>query len=223
MRKPELFSRPVTRAVRKFAMKKILTHLTAFILGLISFPILIYIVINISPTLLPDLLQFSMNNVASTERGVSQLKKAKNDEERFYALSDAAKEAFSEGNYSDAQEYANELAKLTPRFKGNWNYGNAIQDYNLVLGRIALKEGQIQKAKEHLIEAGKSPGSPQMDTFGPNMSLAKDLLEKGENEVVIEYLVLCKSFWEMSDGRLDEWIVIIKADRIPNFGTNLVY
>lgn len=210
-------------SVRKLTMKKILTHLIAFILGLISFPILIYVAINLSPALLPDLLHFSMNNVVSTERGVSQLKKAKNDEEKFYALGDAAKEAFLEGNYSEAQEYANDLSKLTPKFKGNWNYGNAIQDYNLVLGRIALKEGSIQKAKDHLIEAGKSPGSPQMDTFGPNMSLAKDLLENGENEVVIEYLGLCKSFWEMNDGRLDEWIILVKAGKIPNFGSNLVY
>ena len=86
-----------------------------------------------------------------------------------------------------------------------------------------MKAGQIEKAKDHLIEAGKSPGSPQMDTFGPNMSLAKDLLEKGEKEIVIEYLTLCKSFWEMDEGRLDEWIVLVKAGKIPNFGANLQY
>ena len=164
-----------------------------------------------------------MHTAISSDRGVELLNKAKNEEERFYALGDAAKEAFSEGKFNEAKKYADELANLTPKFKGNWNYGNALQDYNLVLGRIALKEGQIEKAKTHLIEAGKSPGSPQMDTFGPNMSLAKDLLEKGENEVVIEYLTLCKSFWEMNDGRLDEWIVLVKAGRIPNFGANLVY
>ena len=119
-----------------------------------------------------------MNSVVSTDRGVKALNKAKNEEERFYELGDAAKEAYSEEKYTDAKKYADELSALVPKFKGNWNYGNAIQDYNLILGRIALREGRIGKAKDYLIEAGKSPGSPQMDTFGPNMSLAKDLLEK---------------------------------------------
>ncbi len=207
----------------KGIMKKILTHLIAFLLGVISLPVIIYVVINVSPNLLPDFLELSMRSAFPPDRGVEALNKAKNEEERFYALGDAAKESFCEGKYSEAQEYANELSTLVSKFKGNWNYGNAIQDYNLVLGRIALIDGKIQKAKEYLIEAGKSPGSPQMDTFGPNMSLAKDLLKKGEKEVVIEYLTLCKSFWEMNDGRLDEWIVLIKAGRIPNFGANLVY
>ena len=202
---------------------KILTHFIAFILGLIFFPIIIYITIVVSPNLIPGLIQTAMHCAVSTDRGVASLDKAKNEPERFYALGDAAKEAFSDGKFSEAQQYANELSILTPKFKGNWNYGNAVQDSNLILGRIALKEGNIEKAKGHLIEAGKSPGSPQMDTFGPNMSLAKDLLEKGEKETVIEYLTLCKSFWEMNDGRLDEWIVLVKADRIPNFGANLRY
>jgi hypothetical protein len=204
-------------------MKKILTHLIAFLLGVISLPVIICVVINVSPNLLPDLLKLSMCGAISQDCGIEALNKAKNEEERFYALGDAAKEAFSEGKSKKAQEYANELSTLISKYKGNWNYGNAIQDYNLVLGRIALSRGEIEKAKDYLIEAGKSPGSPQMDTFGPNMSLAKDLLEKGEKEVVIEYLTLCKSFWEMNDGRLDEWIVLVKAGKIPHFGANLVY
>lgn len=204
-------------------MKKIFTHLLAFILGIIAFPVILYVTIIVSPDLIRNLLQLSMNAVISSDSGVELLNKATNEEERFYALGDAAKEAFTEGKNKKAKKYAVELSDLTPKFECNWNYGNALQDYNIVLGRIALKEGQIEKAKNHLIEAGKSPGSPQMDTFGPNMSLAKDLLEKGENEVVIEYFTLCKSFWEMDDGRLDEWIVLVKAGRIPNFEANLVY
>jgi hypothetical protein len=62
-----------------------------------------------------------------------------------------------------------------------------------------------------------------MNSFGPNVSLAKDLLEKGEKEIVIEYLTLCKSFWEMHRGRLDDWIALAQAGRVPDFGANLVY
>jgi len=56
----------------------------------------------------------------------------------------------------------------------------------MVLGRLALRDGNIAAAKAFLLEAGKSTGSPQMNSFGPNLSLAKDLLQKGEKEVVIK-------------------------------------
>jgi hypothetical protein len=114
------------------------------------------------------------------------------------------------------------LIALLPKFHGNWNYGNAVQDANLVLGGIAVREERIFDAKRYLIEAGKSPGSPQMDSFGPNMSLAKDLLEKGEREVVVEYLNLCRYFWKMHDGRLDTWIQQAKKGETPDFGAHLV-
>ncbi len=156
-------------------------------------------------------------------RATNELAKAKTPQERFYFLTHAAKESFVVGNTEDARKYAQELMTLLPKFPGDWNYGNAVQDANLVLGRIAVKEGRIDEAKKFLIAAGNSPGSPQMDTFGPNVSLAKDLLEKGERDVVIQYLELCRKFWEMHKGSLDKWIQEIKDGKIPNFGANLVY
>jgi hypothetical protein len=51
-------------------------------------------------------------------------------------------------------------------------YGNAIQDGNIVLCRIALLDGKVEAAKVSLKEAGKTPGSPQLGSFGPNMSPA---------------------------------------------------
>ena len=107
------------------------------------------------------------------DAATKKLAKANTEEEKFYALNDAAKQSFVLGKTEDARKYAQDLMTLLPKFQGNWNYGNAVQDANLVLGRIALKERRIDEAKQHLLEAGKSPGSPQMNSFGPNMSLAK--------------------------------------------------
>ncbi len=154
---------------------------------------------------------------------MKELDAAKTPEKRFYALNDAAKESFVVGKIEDAQKYASELMTLLSQFQGNWNYGNAVQDANLVLGRIAALDGRMDEAKKYLLEAGKSPGSPQMDTFGPNMSLAKDLLEKGERQVVLDYFELCRKFWQMHDGRLDKWSQQVKDGKIPDFGANLVY
>jgi hypothetical protein len=157
------------------------------------------------------------------QAAIQKLTRASSDEEKFYALDSAAKESFNAGNIQDAGKYANELLKLAPEFKGNWNYGNAIQDGNLVLGRIALHEGRTQEARQYLLAAGGSPGSPTMDSFGPNMSLAKDLLEKGQRDVVLQYFELCRKFWSMDYGKLDEWSNEVKAGKIPDFGANLVY
>ena len=66
---------------------------------------------------------------------------------------------------------------------------------NTVLGQVALREGNIQKAKFHLIESGKTPGSPQLNSFGPSFVLARELLEKGQKEAVLEYLYLITVFW----------------------------
>jgi tetratricopeptide (TPR) repeat protein len=157
------------------------------------------------------------------DRASRQLANVKTDPERFYRLNEAAKTSFSVGNIEDAKRYAEELRRMLPNFKGDWNYGNAIHDSNLVLGRLALAEGRITDAKRHLIEAGQSPGSPQMNSFGPNMSLAKDLLEKGERDVVLEYFKLCRRFWRLHRGRLDTWSKEVEDGGVPSFGANLVY
>ncbi len=157
------------------------------------------------------------------DRATEELKSAKSENDRFYALNNAAKESFVVGKTNDAQKYAEELLALLPQYKNDWNYGNAVQDANLVLGRIAVANGQLDEGKRLLLEAGKSPGSPQMDTFGPNMSLAKDLLEQGETEVVLEYFDLCRKFWEMHGGKLDAWSSTVKQGGVPEFGANLLY
>jgi len=165
----------------------------------------------------------TVTSQGSLADATNELAKAKTPEERFYALNDVAKESFTVGKVEDARKYAQELMTLLPKYRSNWNYGNAVQDANLVLGRIAVKEGHLNEAKQYLIAAGNSPGSPQMNSFGPNVSLAKDLLEKGEKEVVIQYLELCRKFWRMDRGRLDKWIQEIKDGKIPDFGANLIY
>ena len=62
-----------------------------------------------------------------------------------------------------------------------------------------------------------------MNSFGPNMSLARDLLEKGERETVLQYFELCRKFWKMGQRNLDQWTEDVKAGRTPEFGANLVY
>ena len=146
-----------------------------------------------------------------------------NEAERFYALNRAAKNALQAGNVTEAEALANELALLAPKYPQDWNYGNAIQDANQVLGRIALARGDVMEAKKRLLASADSKGSPQMNSFGPNMRLAKALLEKGESDVVLEYFQHCGKFWEMGQDRLAQWTATVKKGDVPEFGANLEY
>lgn len=87
----------------------------------------------------------------------------------------------------------------------SWNYGNSIHYSNLILGRIALSEKNILKANEYLMAAGRMPGSPQLNSFGPNMSLAKELVEHGEIEAVIDYFNLSKKYWKWFFFLVENW------------------
>ena len=186
---------------------------------------LLLLLIIIPSILLPHMMghKFPRTPQGRLDNATNKLAEASNNQDRFYALDSAAKESFNVGKIQDAENYAKELLTLAPKFQGNWNYGNAIQDGNLVLGRIAARDGRIEEAKRFLLESGKSYGSPTMDSFGPNMSLAKDLLEKGDRDTVLQYFELCRKFWEMDYGKLNQWSKEVKAGEIPDFGANLVY
>ena len=96
-----------------------------------------------------------------------------------------------------------------------WNYGNNVHQGNIALGEIALAEGNVQRATEHLLLAGATPGSPQLNSFGPDTVLAKKLLELGEREVVLQYFDQCAKFWKMGQESLREWTILVSAGEMP--------
>jgi len=144
-------------------------------------------------------------------------------DEQWYITCELASATLEAGDLEKARTYAVEMLVKADEHKESWNYGNAIHKGNLILGIIELRSGNIEKAKHYLLEAGKTPGSPQLNSFGPNMRLAQELLEKGERDVVVEYLHLCAKFWKSGQDRLKRWEEEIKAGRIPDFGANLEY
>jgi len=132
--------------------------------------------------------------------------------ERAYAMTPAnerslptglADMAFDAGDLPKARAYAEQLLDLAKASPKTWDYGNAVHKGNLVLGRIAVREGRIVDAVGLLRASGETPGSPQLNSFGPNMSLAKDLLEQRETDAVLAYLEQCRVFWKMGGGMLD--------------------
>ena len=122
-----------------------------------------------------------------------------------------------------SKRLANRLLAIAPTLHTHWNHGNAIHQANLALGEIALAEDNTRLACEHLLAAGASLGSPQLNSFGPNMRLALKLLERGERKSVLEYFESCRRFWKTSGGKLDAWKADVEAGRTPDFKANLWY
>ncbi len=144
---------------------------------------------------------------------------------RFFELSALIYEAYEMDDFMRAQELIFEYQNLAAQNKDNWNYGNAIHMSNTYLGLIAISKNDINKAKEYLICSGLTVGSPQLNNFGPNMLLAKALLEKGEIEVVLNYIDMCKKFWNFFFRFffIRRWKSLIKKNQIPVFGPHLYY
>lgn len=143
-----------------------------------------------------------------------------NERGREAVLVDLAKTALEANRIDDAKQYAEEM--LSGKDQG-WNHGNLIHHGNLILGRIALVQGDVEEAKRRLLLAGQTSGSPQLNSFGPNMQLASELLEHDENETVLQYFDACAKFWTSPRRELEAWIEDVKANRSPQFGANLDY
>ena len=161
-------------------------------------------------------------------------------------LAAAAKLAVKASALDDAQSYAVELLESASDPQ-DWNYGNAIFFGNMVQGQVALRRGDLAGARSRLLAAGETPGSPQLNSFGPNMSLAKELLTGVEElphaalasrarhlprryatfadgqQTVLEFFGLCKVFWTMGGDQLQQWSEQVQAGVVPDFGANLYY
>jgi peroxiredoxin len=150
--------------------------------------------------------------------------------EQIEKLGKDAKAALEAGDTKSAARYARaQLAKSTD--KSSWNYGNVIYNAHQILGLAALKEGDIAGAKAYLLAAGKTPGSPQLNSFGPKMTLAQELLKKGEKQTVVDFLSLIRKFWaippahasaqsaplyKMHAAMITRWQTEIKAGKKPS-------
>jgi hypothetical protein len=146
--------------------------------------------------------------------------------QRLHLLLNLTPAAMYAGDAGKAAAYAQELMALGEKLKtspgfGPGLYGDATHVGNLVLGRLALLGGDVAQAKEHLLAAGRVPGSPTLISFGPNMLLASELIEKGERDAAVEYLDLCAKFWERQGGKVEGWKAVIRDGGMPNFGASL--
>ena len=152
--------------------------------------------------------------------------------DRFYAVSDEMSAAYKKGDGASAESLAREYLRLAKQFPCNWNYGNAIHNANSILGLVALRGGRKAEAVSYLRAAGDTPGSPQLDSFGPSLLLAREVAKVGEHKAAAAYLASIKRFWKAKDmspvgllfprfadaDPISTWIRELDKGRVPDFG-----
>lgn len=95
-----------------------------------------------------------------------------------------------------------------------------IHEANDVLGRVALRAGDMTSAKAYLLKSATMPEAA-MSEAGPPMLLAQALLDRGENEVVLQYLESMKRTWKSGAVKIDAWIAGIrqrKSEKLNRVG-----
>ena len=137
---------------------------------------------------------------------------------RFNMLQTVARQAVLADQWDDARALAEEMLTEAQKSPKSWNTGNAIFSGNTILGQVALHQGDTKAAAQYLLASGAITGSPQLDSFGPSMALAKGLLDANAGrDQVLEFLDLCAKFWKMDRGKLKEWSVLVKGGLTPDF------
>ncbi len=140
-------------------------------------------------------------------------------ESRRLSLPRWASDAVNADDLDRAHAYAAEMLKT----------GDSDDSHHAhtILGRIALRKGDIKEARAQLLASVHVSGTPVLKSFGPNMMLAKELLNNGESKTVLEYFTLCGEFWAYPDQKPHEelvnWRKEVQTGKTPDFGANVVY
>ena len=136
---------------------------------------------------------------------------------RYLFLTDVAIYAYESELYSQSEIYAKELLHLANAFQKDQDHGNAVHYGNIVLGLVALERKDAELARYYLLQATTSSGSSEIERFGPDFTLARQMIEENEFIAVIDYLNLCRPLWTKGNSQIDQWIALLNENQIPDF------
>jgi hypothetical protein len=123
---------------------------------------------------------------------------------------DMAQDAFKEGDFPAAAALAKIHLESPDRA--------APQRANTILGRVALRSGDLASADHYLLDSAGPAAAADIAISGPTLVLAKELLEQGQRTAVMQYLEKCMTLWPRGQEALQLWIAAIKRGGKPNFG-----
>lgn len=79
--------------------------------------------------------------------------------------------------------------------------GDPAHQANIARGWLSLKEGDEESAIGYLLEAADNSGSAVLGSFGPDVTLIRELYRRGFNDAILEYLKRSESFWKIDSAK----------------------
>lgn len=106
--------------------------------------------------------------------------------------------ALSAGDLEGAEEAAARalIANDAPNNEGEWPAGDRQHMAHILLGYVCLRRGDVDGAATELIRSAQVEATPVLGSFGPDLSLAWQLLVAGKGDEVAHFAQLFSRFWE---------------------------
>lgn len=110
-------------------------------------------------------------------------------------------EALGRGDLQAAASAADSLLEEAAAIPDDdWDHDNLLHDGHIIRGHVQLRLGDLTGAEAALRAAGTVRGSPQLDSFGPDLSLAWEMLRLSRDHAVLDYLHGIARFWSPDVG-----------------------
>lgn len=107
-----------------------------------------------------------------------------------------ARDALRGGDLETARQTLEHLRSVASRTSpDDWNHGNVTHHVHVLSGLLHLRDGDVDAAAEDLGHAGHVRPTPQLTSFGPDLTLAWALLQRGRDDDVLAYLRAVSAFW----------------------------
>lgn len=128
-------------------------------------------------------------------------------------LSDGIQRAVQLDHREQAVGWSKRLLERTSLGKPDWNTGNLQYLAHQSLGEMAGRAGDFALAGQELLASARVPSSPQLSSFGPGVQLAGELLQRGQKDVVLEYLELCQALCPTRKVEFAHWAEQVRAGK----------
>ena len=142
---------------------------------------------------------------------------------RYQALARYAWVPLDEGALDAATRAADELITEGQDPDSSLQRGDTLHHGYLIRGRVALRREDLAKARASLREAGRVPSSTMLETYGPNTTLAREMLDRGESAVVLQFLRECEGLWTGPRSQIARWVDQLSHGETPDLTSNLSY
>lgn len=133
------------------------------------------------------LVQATLETVHPLERKDDHI-----DPDEGYELLDARR-------YDEAMAFSDALLTAATRVDADEPDADLVHHAHILRGKVLVQRGDAAAAATELLAAGEPDASPVLGSFGPDLSLAWQLLELGEDVAVIGYLRRIAAFWSPRD------------------------